>query len=116
MSVFDTPAPERTKPNLSEPGDLPLPEHFPELPPVVPHGVKDHLPITLTENACADCHVYQGEKEPGEPTPVPRSHYVDFRNAPGQEQKKLVGARYNCVSCHVSPGSNALLVGNRFAE
>ena len=115
-SVFDTPAPEVTRTNTSEPGDLPLPERgFPEEPPVIPHGVGEFLPITFAENQCAECHAEE-EKIPGEPTPMPRSHYVDLRNAPKDVQGEIVGARYSCVSCHVSPGGNVPLTPNSFGN
>ncbi len=115
-SIFDTPAPEVTQKNVSEPGDLPLPPRgSPDEPPVIPHGVGEFLPITLAENQCADCHVEE-EKIPGEPTPIPRSHYVDLRNAPKDVQNEIVGARYNCVACHVSPGGNTPLVTNSFGN
>jgi cytochrome c-type protein NapB len=116
VSVFDTPAPEKVKPNDSEPGDRPvIPAPFPDYPPSVPHGIVEFLPITFDDNQCIDCHDVE-EKEEGEPTPIPRSHYVDLRDAPDSEQEQLVGARYNCASCHVSPGANALLIGNSFSK
>jgi len=115
-SVFDEPAPDPTRTNQSEPGDRPLiPRGFPEQPPTVPHGVIESLPITFTENQCVDCHEVD-EKEPGEPTPIPRSHYTDLRNAPGVVGDQIVGARYICVSCHVSPGDNEPLVKNAFSQ
>jgi len=116
VSVFDSPAPEATKLNPVEPGDGKLVEKgFPEQPPEIPHGIFDVAAITFTENECFDCHDVE-EKEPGEPTPVPESHYVDLRRAPEVVGDKLVGARYNCLSCHVSPGLNEPLVGNVFGE
>lgn len=115
-SVFDTPAPEATVKNRSEPGERPLVARgFPEQPPPVPHGIDDYLPITLSENQCADCHMEEERKIAGEPTPIPSSHYFDLR-APKKTQNTLVGARYNCMSCHVSPGGNAPLTGNTFGD
>jgi cytochrome c-type protein NapB len=115
-SVFGTPAPDATAVNISDPGDRPTtPTDFPQQPPVIPHGILDFLPITLDDNACVDCHLVE-VKEEGEPTPIPESHFVDFRNNPGSVGEPLVGARYNCVSCHVSPGGNAPLVENTFGD
>jgi cytochrome c-type protein NapB len=115
-SVFDTPVPEVTRANLSEPGDRPtVPAGFPQQPVLIPHGVGEFLPITMTENQCLECHAVE-EKEEGEPTPVPQSHYVDLRNAPGVVRDEVAGSRYICVSCHVSPGENAPLVGNMFGK
>jgi nitrate reductase cytochrome c-type subunit len=116
-SVFDTPAPEVTKTNESEPGELPLVKRVsPEEPPLVPHGLGEFLPITFVDNQCADCHGAEEEKIEGEATPIPDSHYTDLRNAPGKVQDTIVGARYNCVSCHVSPGGNDPLTGNTFGR
>jgi len=115
-SVFDSPAPDIDRVNVSDPGDDPsVPANFPDQPPVVPHGVGQFLPITQTENQCMDCHVVE-EKVEGEPTPIPRSHYVDFRNTPRAVEDKMVGARYVCVSCHVAPGDNKPLVGNSYSK
>lgn len=111
-SVFDAPAPPAILWNTSEPGDLALPPRgAPEEPPVVPHGLAEFLPILLDENQCVDCHAVEA-KEPGEPTPIPPSHYEDLRRAPGAHGDAVAGARYNCVACHVSPGDNELLVEN----
>ena len=116
VSVFETPAPDATVVNTSEPGDRPaVPRSFPEQPPIVPHGIVEFLPITIGDNQCMDCHEVE-EKEAGEPTPVPESHYVDYRNAPGATGDELAGARYICTSCHVSPGGNAPLVENTYGE
>jgi len=115
-SVFDDPAPPAFQRNTTEPGDTPvIPRLFPEQPPVVPHSMFDYLPITLTENQCMDCHE-AGEKVEGEATPIPVSHFVDLRNAPDKQGTELAGARYLCVSCHVTPGNNPLLVDNVFAK
>lgn len=116
ISVFETPAPPVTKSNTSDPGDHGTVEpDFPQQPPVVPHGIQEFLPIVSGDNMCIDCHAVE-EKEPGEPTPIPRSHYVDLRNAPDTEEDHVVGSRFVCTSCHVSPGGNEPLVGNSFAD
>jgi cytochrome c-type protein NapB len=115
-SVFETPSPPEFQRNTSEPGDMPvIPRLFPEQPPVVPHGMFEFLPITMGENQCVDCHEAEKKIE-GEATPIPQSHYVDLRNAPEVTGAEVTGARYLCVSCHVSPGNNPLLVGNVFAK
>jgi len=100
--------------NTSDPGELPLPGRaHAEMPPVVPHGIADFLPITRSDNACVDCHAV-AEKEPGEPTPIPPSHFVDFRRAPDRPGEKLAGARWVCVACHVARTGAKPLVANRF--
>jgi cytochrome c-type protein NapB len=115
-SVFDTPAPDSTRANLSEPGDRPgVPGESSVHPSPIPHGIADFLPITLADNQCIGCHAVE-EKEPGEPTPIPPSHYTDLRHAPGEAGDEIAGARYNCLGCHVSPGENEPLVGNTAGE
>jgi cytochrome c-type protein NapB len=75
--------------------------------------VAEFLPITMAENQCVECHAVE-EKEEGEPTPIPTSHYVDLRNAPGETRDELAGARYVCITCHAAPGFNPPLVANGF--
>jgi cytochrome c-type protein NapB len=115
-SVFDTPAPAAVTENDSEPGEMPAPPRpYPIAPPVVPHGVREFLPITRSANACIDCHLVE-EKVEGEATPVPESHFIDYRNAPRTAGKTPDGARYNCAACHVPQTGAAPLVENRFGQ
>jgi cytochrome c-type protein NapB len=111
-SVFETPAPPAFHEETSAPGEKtpPPPRLGSQIPPVVPHGVADLLPITREQNACVDCHAIAGPKKAGEPTPLPPSHYVDERNAPGKAGEKVAGARWVCVSCHVPRTDAAPLV------
>ncbi len=60
-----------------------------------------------------DCHTV-AEKKHGEPTPIPASHYVDLRNAPGKRSDKVVGARWVCTACHVPQQDVQPLVRNPF--
>jgi len=114
-SVFEVPSPPAYHAEESAPGDRPLPPRAGrEAPPVVPHATADFLPITPAQNACADCHVVAGPKQKGEPTPVPPSHFVDQRHAPGQPGKALAGARWVCVSCHVGRTDAPSAVGSTF--
>ena len=113
-SVFEVFSPDLVVGNQSSPGDRPLiPRVNPAAPPVVPHGVADWLPITLESNMCVDCHQVEG-KEEGEPTPIPASHFTDLRREPGRVGEELVGARYLCISCHISLTESAVLVENQF--
>ena len=113
-SVFDVPTPPAVKPNERAPGEGPLvPRSYLIAPPRIPHAVADFLPITRAENACLDCHGAK-EKKPGEPTPIPPSHYTDFRLAPDRVGDKVAGARYVCVSCHAATTDAPSLIGNRF--
>jgi nitrate reductase cytochrome c-type subunit len=100
-SVFDTATPPDHRPTGGDPGaNAPLARMNPEAPPLVPHAVGDFLPITREANACVDCHAV-AEREAGGPVPLPASHYVDLRNAPGVRRETVAGARWVCTSCHV---------------
>jgi nitrate reductase cytochrome c-type subunit len=113
-SVFAVPVPPPVMPNQSAPGELkPVPPAYAGSPPVISHGIDDFVPITAKQNACLDCHAVT-EKKPGEPTPVPPSHYTDLRNTPDMVGAKVAGARYLCVSCHVGTTDAMPLVQNRF--
>jgi cytochrome c-type protein NapB len=111
-SVFDTPAPAEHPHAAAEPGgNRLLPRMNTEAPPLVPHGVGDYVPITRDANACVDCHAV-AEREPGGPVPLPASHFVDLRNAPGARRGTVAGARWVCTSCHVTQTDAAPLVRN----
>ena len=113
-SVFEVASPEAVVENQSSPGEAPLlPRVNHVAPPVVPHGVADWLPITIESNMCVDCHQVE-EKEEGEPTPIPASHFTDLRREPRRVGRELVGARYLCVSCHIALTNSAALVENQF--
>lgn len=113
-SVLDVPTPPAAKPNDTAPGEQPaLARPYAIAPPRIPHGVADFLPITTKDNACVSCHEVK-DKKPGEPTPIPPSHYTDYRNRPGQAGSRLVGARHVCVACHVPTTDAPDLVENRF--
>jgi len=113
-SVFDVPTPPAVKANESAPGELPvLPRPYTIAPPRIPHAVDDFLPVTQKQNACLDCHGVK-EKKKGEPTPIPPSHYTDYRNAPERVGSQVVGARYVCVSCHLVNTDAPNLVENHF--
>ena len=113
-SVFDAPAPPPVKENDSTPGELPVvPRPYALAPPRIPHGIGDFLPITPKSNMCVDCHSV-AQKEKGQPTPMPASHYTDLRNAPGVRGDKVAGARWVCTSCHVPLTDAKPLVGNAF--
>ncbi len=82
-------------------------------PPVITHTLEGMVPITQATNECLECHAVE-EKEPGEPTPVPASHYIDLRRTPETTQDEAVGSRYNCVVCHVAQTDAPPLVANLF--
>jgi len=107
-------------------------------PPLIPHSVEGFLPITASNNACLGCHMPDAAKGVGA-TPIPESHFVDFRPttklgkngevikdgkavkntadvkiAKFKKLKKLNPARYNCSQCHVPQANVKPLVGNTF--
>ena len=113
-SVFEVLHPEAVVPNISDPGDEPvLHRAFLDAPPLIPHGISEFLPISLSENQCIECHAVE-EKEEGEPTPIPETHFRDLRNAPETLRTDPAGARYVCTTCHVTPTRTEPLVGNEF--
>ena len=112
-SVFEAAAPPPVKRNQTFPGERPaLLRAHPEAPPVTPHGTADFLPITRDQNTCTDCHLVD-EKEEGGPTPIPESHFVDYRNAPETVGEEIAGSRWVCTACHVAQTDEAPLVDNR---
>ena len=114
-SVFEVPAPPVFHDEASAPGEGPLPARINrEYPPVIPHAVGDCLPITRESNLCMDCHAVAGPKKKGEPTPIPASHYIDLRRAPGKVAHQVSSARYVCISCHVPRTDAPPLVGSTY--
>jgi cytochrome c-type protein NapB len=111
-SVFDVVAPAATLENASEPGEEPLPRRpTSEWPPVIPHSIEDFTPITSDDNLCLECHLIE-HREQGDPTPIPQSHFIDFRSSPEKSGTSLYRARWICVSCHVSQTRAEPLVEN----
>jgi len=106
-------------------------------PPLIPHSVDGLLPITAKNNACLGCHMPDVAKSMGA-TPIPESHFTDFRPSTKIENgkivkdgkavanatdvkiakfkklKKLNPARFNCSQCHVPQANVKPLVGNTF--
>jgi cytochrome c-type protein NapB len=114
-SVFEVPSPPAYHAEDSAPGEKPRPPRISrENPPVIPHGIADFLPITREENGCLACHDIPGPKKKGEPTPIPASHRVDLRRAPGRVGEKVYGARWVCISCHVPRSDAKPLVKNGY--
>ena len=115
-SVFDVPTPAAVKAADAAPGETPvLPRPYASAPPRIPHAVGDFLPITQKQNLCLECHAVKDKKQ-GEPTPIPPSHYTDYRNAPDRVGSQVAGARYVCVSCHAGKSNAPELVGNSFSR
>ena len=112
--VMEAPVPPKVVGNDTAPGvaALPVPS-FRGVPPIIPHGIDGMASITPTENSCLACHGV-AVKEKGGPTPVPKSHFVDNRNAPDKVATQVVDTRYVCVSCHVEGTGAKPLVRSDF--
>ncbi len=109
-TAFQQPAQAPIAFNRVDPGEseLRVPPNA-EFPPVIPHSVEDLGPITLSENPCLDCHNADIAEEMGA-VPVPASHRMDLRNAPGGIGDEVTGARLVCTSCHVAQTGTEPLV------
>jgi len=113
VDIFEIPDPDPVHANILDPGDgTPAARPYDGAPPVISHGIADFLPITREDNLCLDCHQVEDAAE-GDPTAIPSSHFVDFRNAPHEIGNDVAGARYNCIACHaVTTGAKPLILGN----
>ncbi len=106
---------------------------FQDAPPMIPHSVEGLLPITAKNNTCTGCHM--PEVAPAmKATPIPKSHFVNFRpnhKFDGKMFKKAIDnykneitiskpskdlsmARFNCSQCHAPQSRGALAVSNTF--
>ncbi len=131
-------SPEQAKFDAAAPGAAKtLQRAYDNAPPLIPHSVEGLLPITAKNNACLGCHMPAAAKGVGA-TPIPPSHFVDFRPATKvdkkgdiikdgkvikntsdvkvveHKQKTLYQGRYNCSQCHVPQANIKPLVKNNF--
>jgi cytochrome c-type protein NapB len=100
---------------------------FPGAPPLIPHTLEDMLPITVTDNECLNCH-HPDNVGSEEDMPLPESHFkgpVMARGKAGQgmvwvvqayEVRDKVGARYNCLMCHVPQATNVKSLPSQFVR
>lgn len=82
-------------------------------PPLIPHEIDFFLPITREDNFCLDCHLPDNSTE-SDISVMPTSHFTDLRNSPGEVGDRVTGARWNCLTCHVTQTDATPLVNNRF--
>ncbi len=107
-------------------------------PPLIPHSVEGLVPITKNNNACLGCHM-PSVAPSVHATPIPKSHFIDFRptevikngklvkegkvvakvngganDVYAEHMNKLYPGRYNCTQCHVVQANVKPLVGNNF--
>ncbi|WP_211251223.1 nitrate reductase cytochrome c-type subunit [Deefgea rivuli] len=87
----------------------PLPRHFVQQPPIIPHTTKGYL-ITKEFNKCLDCHSWDRTADTGA-TKVSITH---FKTRGGTELTNISPRRYFCQQCHVPQTDAKPLVGNTF--
>ena len=105
---------------------------FQDAPPMIPHDTTGMLPIKIGANQCTGCHMPEVASAMGA-TPLPKSHFTDFRpkhkydgktfskavdNMKNQvsikETAHLQGSRFNCTLCHATQSQGDLAVENTF--
>ena len=126
-------APDETKYGTSQPmSGYKIDRAYQNAPPMIPHDVEGMLTITRDNNACIGCHDAAVAESMGA-TPIPKSHYIDFRPKHKLEGEKFVkstdnmknevsikpidtisNARFNCNACHAPQSTGDLAVENTF--
>ncbi|PNV82463.1 MAG: nitrate reductase [Sulfurimonas sp.] len=105
---------------------------FQDAPPMIPHDTNGMLPIKVGDNQCVTCHMPEMAPAMGA-TPIPVSHFTDFRprgkivngmfveavdnyknEVAIKEHTSLQGARFNCSACHAPQSEGNPLVENTF--
>jgi len=130
----DDTKPMKTQYNSDAPGTSQrLARAFQDAPPMIPHSVEGLLPIKAGNNQCLGCHMPDVAKGVGA-TPIPKSHFTNFRPkhkfdgkkfekaidnlkndvAISKPKDKLVNARFNCSQCHAPQSRGDLAVANTF--
>ena len=103
---------------------------FQDAPPMIPHDTTGMLPIKIGNNQCVSCHTPPGIMGA---TPIPESHFTDFRphhkmvngtfvkvvdnyknDVAIRKTEHLQGARFNCSQCHAPQSQGNLAVENTF--
>jgi cytochrome c-type protein NapB len=104
---------------------------FQDAPPMIPHSVEGLIPIQANNNQCLGCHIPEVAPSVGS-TPLPQSHFMDFRPKHKMVKKTFVksidnmknevsikkmpqvsNARFNCTQCH-APQSKTKAPENDF--
>ena len=129
----DKAAPSETKYGTSAPmSGYKIERAYQNAPPMIPHDVEGLLEITPNNNACMGCHEPAVAESMGA-TPIPKSHYIDFRPKHKLEGDNFVkstddmknevsikpidtisNARFNCNACHAPQSTGELAVENTF--
>lgn len=82
-------------------------------PPMIPHSTEGMLPITKDNNSCTSCHEPAVAPSLGA-TPMPKSHFVNYRDDKPKEAMAMYNGRFNCTQCHAPQANVAPLVENDF--
>lgn len=126
-------APDETKYGTSQPmSGYKIDRAYQNAPPMIPHDVEGMLDITPQNNSCIGCHDVAVAESMGA-TPIPKSHYIDFRPKHKLEGEKFVkstdnmknevsikpidtisNARFNCNACHAPQSTGDIAVENTF--
>ncbi len=129
----DKAAPDETKYGTSQPmSGYKIDRAYQNAPPMIPHDVEGMLEITQANNMCVGCHDVS-VAESMTATPIPKSHYIDFRPIHKLEGDNFVkstddmknevsikpietisNARFNCTACHAPQSTGGLAVENTF--
>ena len=129
----DKAAPDETKYGTSQPmSGYKIERAYQNAPPMIPHDVEGMLEITPDNNMCVGCHDVS-VAESMTATPIPKSHYIDFRpkhKLTGEKFEKSIdnmknevsikpietisNARFNCTACHAPQSTGGLAVENTF--
>ena len=129
----DKAAPSETKYGTSAPmSGYKIDRAYQNAPPMIPHDVEGIMEITPDNNACIGCH--EAAVAPSmNATPIPKSHYINFRPKDKLEGDNFVkgvdnmknevsikpidtisSARFNCTACHAPQSTGELAVENTF--
>lgn len=126
-------APSETKYGTSQPmSRYKIERAYQNAPPMIPHDVEGMLEITPDNNMCIGCHDV-AVAESMTATPIPKSHYIDFRPKHTLDGDNFVKstddmknevsikpietishARFNCTACHAPQSTGGLAVENTF--
>lgn len=126
-------APDETKYGTAQPmSGYKIERAYQNAPPMIPHDVEGMLDITPQNNMCIGCHDVS-VAESMTATPIPKSHYIDFRPKHKLDGEKFIPAidnmknevsikpietishaRFNCTACHAPQSTGKLAVENTF--
>jgi len=88
---------------------------FENAPPLIPHDIEGLLPIKVDDNKCLGCHLPKNAKMMGlGATPIPKSHFTNYRKHDPKLSKDIYQGRYNCTQCHAPQSDVNALIRNTF--